>query len=228
MLAEKSLTVGSNPVKESQLKKVFETKINNADVKGAVTALEGDWTGIDLGMTSVDMELLKGKQLSMQELCFLFGMPYEFFDSQVTYANKQEAQKGWVINEIIPDAKQLDGEMSRVLLKSFGMGETATICSDFDDLPELQEDKKTQIEWLMKGPFTPNEIREATGYEESAEELANKIFIPTGFAPMEDLSGDGGDEILTSLYNANGGTNRGNGNGSLPKNGQGKKVQAGG
>lgn len=224
VLAEKSLTAGSNPVKESQLKKVFDTKINNADVKGAVTALQGDWSGIDLGMTSVDMELLKGKQLSMQELCFLMGVPYEFFDSQVTYANKQEAQKGWVINEIMPDSKQLDGELSRVLCKAFGMEKTATICSDFDDMPELQEDKKAQIEWLMKGPFTINEIREATGYEESTEELADEIFIPSGYAPLSDLAGDGGEEIIQSLYNANGRANTSNGNGKISQNGKGAKV----
>lgn len=194
------LTTGKTPMQESQVKKVLDTKVNNIDEHGAVSAFQGDWSYLNFGLTSVDMELLKGKQLSMQELCFLLGMPYEFFDSQVTYANKQEAQKGWIINEIMPDAKQLDGEMSRVLLKAFGLDKTATICSDFDDLPELQEDKKSQIEWLMKGPFTPNEIREATGYEESDEENADKILIPSGYAPLEDLAGDGGGELLTELY----------------------------
>lgn len=198
VMANKTLTT-QNPIQESQLKSVFDTKINNSDVKGAVTALQGDWTGIPLGMTSIDLDLLKGKQLSMQELCFLMGMPYEFFDSQVTYANKQEAQKGWVINEIIPDCKQLDGEMGRVLLKAFGLDKTAAICSDFDDLPELQEDKKTQIEWLMKGPFTINEIRDAVGYEKSDEDGADEVFIPSGFVPLSDLTGDGGKQLLDQL-----------------------------
>ena len=201
VLAEKSLGTQRTVQQQSQLEKVFDTKINNNDVKGAVAALQGDWSGIDLGMTSVDMELLKGKQLSMQELCFLMGMPYEFFDSQVTYANKQEAQKGWIINEIMPDCKQLDGEMSRVLCKAFGLENTATICSDFDDLPELQEDKKSQIEWLMKGPFTVDEIREATGYEPIGGEDGDKVIIPSGFQFLDDLAGDGGEEIMQQLYN---------------------------
>jgi len=217
VLAEKSLTASRNAVQQSQLEKVFAEKINNVDVKGAVIGMQGDWNGIDLGMTSVDMETLKGKEFSMQELCFLLGVPYEFFDSQVTYANKAEAQKGWIVNEIMPDAKQLDGEMSRVLCKSFGMEKTATICSDFDDLPELQEDKKTQIEWLTKGPFTVNEVRQATGYEDSTEEGADEILLPSGLSKLADLSGDGGDQLVNDLY-ANNGANRGNGKEKVPQN----------
>lgn len=200
-LAEKTLGSTRNAVQQSQLEKVFETKINNNDVKGAVAGLQGDWSVLELGLSSIDMDLLKGKQLSMQELCFLMGMPYEFFDSQVTYANKQEAQKGWIINEIMPDCKQLDGEMSRVLCKAFGLENTATICSDFDDLPELQEDKKSQIEWLMKGPFTVDEIREATGYEPIGGEDGDKVIIPSGFQFLDDLSGDGGEEMIRQLAN---------------------------
>lgn len=204
VLANKTLAQQS-PTQQSQLEKIMETKINNNDVKGAVSALQGDWSGIDLGMTSVDMDLLKGKMLSMQELCFLMGMPYEFFDSQVTYANKAEAQKGWIINEIMPDCKQLDGEMSRVLLKAFRLEKTATICSDFDDLPELQEDKAKQAEWLMKAPVSSNEFREAIGYDPSDEEGTDDILIPSNMVKLADLGNDGGDQLMQSLYNGNSG-----------------------
>lgn len=191
--------MGGTPVQQTQVQDVLDNKVNNLYAKGGVTAWQGKWTYANLGLSSIDMDLLKGKQLSMQELCFLMGMPYEFFDSQVTYANKQEAQKGWVINEIMPDCKQLDGEMNRALLLAFGLVGKGSICSDFDDLPELQEDKKSQIEWLMKGPFTINEIREAVGYEPSTEDGADEIFIPSGFVPLADLTGDGGQQLIDQL-----------------------------
>jgi phage portal protein BeeE len=192
----------------------MDAKLNSNDVKGAVAALQGDWTYLNVGLTSVDMELLQGKDYSMKELCFLMGMPFELFDSNTTFANKEMAQKGWVINEIVPDSRQLDDELNRVLLKAFKLEGTARICSDFDDMPELQDDKKTQIEWLMKGPFTPNEIREATGYDPSDEDGADEIIIPSGFMKLADIAGDGGQKLLTDLY-ANGGTNTGNGDGQI-------------
>lgn len=191
--------MAGTPTQATAVADVLDNKVNNINHKGAVISLQGKWTYTNMGLSSVDMDLLKGKQLSMQELCFLMGMPYEFFDSQVTYANKQEAQKGWVINEIIPDCKQFDGELNRVLLIAFGLQGTGIICSDFDDLPELQEDKKTQIEWLMKGPFTVNEVREAVGYDKSTEDGADEVLIPSGVGKLADLGGDGGQAIMDQL-----------------------------
>jgi HK97 family phage portal protein len=212
-----------NPIQETQLRNVIDNKINSNDVKNAVSAFQGDWSYLNFGLTSVDMELLKGKDYTMKELCFLFGLPFELFDSETTYANKEMAQKGWVINEIMPDCKQFDNELNRVLIPAFGLEGTGEICSDFDELAELQEDKGKQVEWLMKAPVTMNEVRDALGYEETTEPEADEILIPSGLVKLSDMQGDGGQTILEDLYNANGTTNRSNGNGEVPKNGQGKK-----
>ena len=219
---------GQNPMQQSQVEKVLDQKINNIDVKGAVVAMQGDWAYHNLGLTSVDMELLKGKDYSMKELCFLLGLPFELFDSETTYQNKEMAQKGWVINEIIPDCKQLDGEMNRVLLKAFGLDGKAEICTDFDDMAELQEDKAKQVEWLVKAPVTVDEFREAIGYEPIGGEDGETIIMPSGQQTLDDvISSDGGNQIIQSLANVNGRANTGNGNGQIPKNGQGAKLQPG-
>lgn len=209
---------GQNPMQQSQVEKVLDQKINNIDVKGAVVAMQGDWSYHNFGLTSVDMELLKGKDYSMKELCFLLGLPFELFDSETTYQNKEMAQKGWVINEIIPDCKQLDGEMNRVLLKAFNLEATATICTDFDDMPELQEDKAKQVEWLVKAPVTVDEFREAIGYEPIGGEDGDTIIMPSGQQTITDLiGGDGGDQIIQSLANVNRGSNLGKGDAALPQ-----------
>lgn len=215
-----------SPKQETALREVVDGKINSKEIINQVAALQGDYSYLDFGQTSVEMDVLKGKEYSMKELCFLWGMPYEFFDSQVTYANKEEAQKGWVINEIMPDCKQLDNEMNRVLPLAFGLENSVVIKSDFDDMPELQEDKGQQIEWLMKAPVSINEIREAIGYDESTEEGTDEIFIPTGFQPLKDLVADDGGEELLKMY-ANGNANRSNGVSKISGNGKGAKVPAG-
>lgn len=203
------------PTQQTQLDNVMDAKVNNWAHKGAVAAFQGDWSVLDLGMSSIDMDVLNGKAYSMQELCFLLGMPYELFDAATTYANKEMAQKGWVSNEIMPDCKQLDGELNRFLPQSFGLN--VVICSDFDALPELQVDKKAMVEWLSKAPLTANEQREALGYEESDEEGADTILI--GTQSLDSIaSDDGGDEIMQTLYNANGTANRGNGKPKVPAN----------
>lgn len=211
-----------NPQQQSQLDNVMDTKVNNWTVKGGVAAFQGKWSVLDLGMSSIDMDVLNGKEYTMKEMCFIFGLPYAFFDSHTPYAEKQLTARDWLSNEIMPDCKQLDGELNRFLPKAFGLEGVAVICSDFDAMPEMQEDKKTQMEWLTKAPISVNEMREALGYEESDEEGADKILIPTGTQTLEDVTtGDGGDQILNSLYNANGSANRSNGNGQVSKNAKG-------
>lgn len=225
VMANKSMAQ-MNPTQESQLRAVIDGKVNNVDVKGAVAAVQGEWTYMNMGLTSVDMEVLKGKDYSIKELCFMLGLPFEFFDPHSPYAEKQLAQRGWVINEIIPDCRQFDDELNRRLLPAFDLVGKAKIKSDFDDMPELQEDKGKQVEWLMKSPVTMNEVREALGYEETTEDGADEILIPSGLQKLSDLVDDGGNDILTSLY-ANGNTDRSNGNGQISQNGQGTKLQAG-
>lgn len=137
------------------------------------------------------MELLQGKELSWKELCFLFGMPYEFFDSHTPYAEKQLAQQSWVTNEIIPDCKQLDGEMNRLLLMAFKLEGKAFIGSDYWDLPEMQTVRKQAAEGLMKlWPVTPNQVLEAIGYEPRDEPEFDEPWIPTGITPLSQMGGD--------------------------------------
>lgn len=199
-----------NPTQKSQVDDVIERKVNNSDRKSAVAALQGKWGYLDLGATSVDMKLLEGKELSWKELCFLFGVPYEFFDSHTPFAEKQLAQQGWVSNKIVPACKQLDGEMNRVLLKAFGLEGKAFIASDFWDLPEMQELRKQAAEGLIKlWPVTPNEVREAIGYEPRPEPEFDEPWIPTGIAPYSQMN-DGSEEILKELQKRGLNDNRGN------------------
>lgn len=188
------------PTQESDIRDVINRKINNNDVKGAVAALNGEWGYVDLGKTSVDLDLLEGKRLSWKELCFLFGVPYEIFETGTTYANKEQAQKGWVTNRIMPASKELDDELNRVLLRAFKLEGRAIIQCDYMALPEMQEDLAKLSEWLMKTwPIYPNEVREALGYEKSPDLLMDQPWVPQNVTPLEQLQGDGFDAMLNEL-----------------------------
>lgn len=179
-------TIGKmNPVQETAVRKVIDDKVNNKEVKNAIAALEGDWQYLDFGLTSVDMETLKGREFIYKEFCFLFDVPYGFFDSHTPYAEKQLAARDWISNSIQPDCFELNGELQRVLFKAFGLSDTvARICSNFDGLPEMQEDKKAQAEWLMKTwPITPNEVREALGYEALPDAKFDEPWTPGNVTP---------------------------------------------
>ena len=190
----------ATPTQETQIRNVIDRKINNNDVKGAVAALQGEWGYIDLGKTSVDLDLLNGKQMSWKELCFLFQVPYELFDSSTTYANKLQTQKKWITNSIIPASKELDDELNRVLLRAFALEGKYIIQCDYSELPELQDDMASLTEWLLKAYWIyPNEKRELQGYETSTDPLMDEPWVPSGLTPLSQLQGDGFDAMLNEL-----------------------------
>lgn len=184
---------GVTPTQETELRNVVDRKINNNDIKGAVASFfgAGKLGYLDLGGSSVDMELLKGKQMSWQELCALFQVPYELFGTETTYANKELAQKGWVSNSIIPAAEELDGELNRQLLRAFKLEGIALIASDPSKLPEMQANMKELAEWLLTAFWiTPNEKREMQGYEKYKDPLFDEPWMPNTITPLSQMEED--------------------------------------
>lgn len=189
-----------SPKQETQVKDVIDTKINNKEIKNAIAALEGDWNYLDFGLTSVDMQTLEAREFIYKEMCFLLDVPYGFFDSHTPYAEKQLAARDWVTNSIKPDCQELNGELQRALFPAFGLtDQTAELCSDFDSLPELQEDKAKQVEWLIKAPITPNEIREALEYEPRSEPEMDEVYMDSGKVPVTDPLPTDPNQILDDV-----------------------------
>ena len=188
------------PTQESHLRGVIDRKINNNDVKGAVAALQGEWGYLDLGRTSIDLDLINAKKVSIMQLCFLFRVPYTFFDPNTAYANSEWQQKNWVSNTIISASKGLDDELNRVLPRAFAVEGTQIIQCDYTELPEMQKDMKSLTEWLKEAWWiTPNEKRELQGYEVLADDLMDEPWVPNNLTPISQANGDGFDDMLNEL-----------------------------
>lgn len=203
VLFNESLT-SLTPAQQSQIKDVVDAKINNKDVKGAVATLQGKW-GYANFLSGIDTKLLEGKQLTWQELCFLFSVPYEFFDSKTTFANKEQAQNGWVSNTIIPACKQFDGELNRILLKAFKLENTGFIGSDFTELLEAQRDLALTVTALASAWWiTPNEKREWMNEEPYNDPSFDEPWPPTGVQPLKQLNdGFNMEQMTQDLMNQN-------------------------
>jgi len=182
------LTISQTPEQQTQVKAVFDSKVNNNDVAGSVAALQGKWTYHDIGKTSVEMELMAAKEMTWKELCFLFKVPYEFFDSHTPFAEKQLTLFGWLTNDMIPACKQLDAELNRVLLKAFKLDGIAIICTDASDLPEMISamiDAATKM--LALWCISPNDVRVFLGYEPYPDPRFDEPWTVTGRTPLSDV-----------------------------------------
>lgn len=190
-----------SPKQDSQLDDVFERKINNKNVKAAVARVQGDWGYLNVGMNSVDMELLEGQQRAFVRLCNLLDTPPALFLTDQTYENAIQSIRNWINNSLVPAACSLRDEMNRVLLPAFDLvGKGITTDIDPSDLPELQADQAKMVAWLKDAYWlTGNQKLDYMNEEESDNPLMDEIIIPSGMQLLEDLSGDGGDEIISEL-----------------------------
>ncbi len=200
VIFDKSLKASMTPTQQSDLKRVIDSKINNNNVADSVATLQGDWGLLDLSQTAKDQMHIEKKEATWRELCFLMKVPYEFFDSKTTFANKEQAQVGWITNDIIPACKQFDGEMNRVLLKAFGLVNKAYIGTDYSELPEIQkamaETAKTMQDiWSL----SPDDVRRFLGFEPYGGTF-DEPWVTSGRTPLSIATmTDGSEDIATEL-----------------------------
>jgi phage portal protein BeeE len=179
---------------KQDIRDLIDRRINNAEeVKGAVATLGGKWNYLNIAKDSVDMKLLEGEKFTMQKLCFLIGPPFELFNTETTFANKEQAQKGWVSNKIIPARINVDSKFTERLAPAFGLVDkegtpTVVIWSDFSGLPEMKRDTAALITAFQSAWYIPpNQKMIELGYDPIADPLFNEPWIPTGIMPLSDV-----------------------------------------
>lgn len=181
-------------------------KLNNPYGKGSVATMGGKWNFQNIAMKSVDMDTIKAKNLTWQELCFLYDIPYEFFASETKYNNAGERAKQWVSNCIIPACQLLDEKLTEALTPAFNLKGKAVILSDFTKLPEMQKNLgELATAFSSMWYVSPNQKLVAAGYEPIKNPLFDEPWVPTGVTPLSqyqaetefrDESEDMGDDEL--------------------------------
>lgn len=199
-------TVGNpSDTQMQELRDIVHEGFNTNESKGKIATLAGSWEVLNLGGSSVDMDLLKARQLTMQNLCFMFDLPYEFWDSQTSFANKEQALIYWVTNVMMPACKQLDDELNRALCQAFGLvtpdGDyTAYIYSDVWELPEMQKYLQEKAKGLRENwMIAPNIILQELGYDKVENALFDEPFIPGNLIPLSELGDNGFNKQMDNL-----------------------------
>lgn len=174
---------------KSRVDLMINRKINNRSLKGAVTALEGDWAYLAMGQTGVEMESVNTRSASFVRLCNLFGAPPMLFLTNTTYDNVKQAEKAFITNLIAPDACSLQNEMDRLLLPAFGMDSSYTSDIDISMLPELQDEMSQMVTQLAAAWWlTPNQKLEQMNEEKSTDPNMDKVWVPNTIVLMDDAA----------------------------------------
>lgn len=178
-----------DPEQKSRVDMMVNRKINNRSLKGAVTALEGDWGYLDMGQTGKEMELMDTRQAGFVRLCNLLGAPPMLFITDTTYDNVKQAEKAFVTNLVAPDCSSLRDEMNRSLLPDFGLDKSYTHDIDISMLPELQDEMSQMVTQLVAAYWlTPNQKLEHMNEDKSDDPNMDKVWVPNNIVLMDDAA----------------------------------------
>ena len=166
----------------------------------ALSNMEVKWT--PFGLSVHDLSILQSMPISRGVIADAFNVPEVLLSNSQgrTYANYAEAMKSLWNNAIIPNVDGLLNKLNDWLLPALGEGDTMLV-ADYDEIPALQADKKTLVDWMTRAGYTFNEIRIATGAEPLNLPNMDTPLISFGLTPVEEIGmmPDNSEENLKRL-----------------------------
>jgi phage portal protein BeeE len=171
------------------IKRAVNEDINSVDNKGKVAVLQTPWDYLNFGLSSIDMELVKTMQMSLQQWCRVFGLPAVIFDTDTSsYNNYHNAMRDLVTNTIVPMCCSLRDELNKWLVPRYGT--EYYIDFDITALPEMQQDMERMVRSLRDANWlTMDEKRVAMNYSEKGGAW-DMSYINQGLIPIEQAMMD--------------------------------------
>jgi HK97 family phage portal protein len=178
------------PAQAGFIRQQFNEIVNDNDLAGQIAWLTGDLGYIQFGLDAGQLKLLEQSDVQFKGLCNIFDVPWQLFGNADSYENRKQYKRDFVYDNIAVAAYGLRDELNAKLIPEFNLDRDRDVIDcDVMALPELSEDLKTQAETLSKlWQLTPNQVLEYIGYDKSTDPNMDKIYIPSGLTPIDELN----------------------------------------
>lgn len=146
---------------------------------------------IQLGLSLVELDALVMSDVDFDKICNVFSISSTLFNNKKasTESNVKEMRKDMYSNAIIPNIIRVCDGITKGTKLIFG--DNKSIRADFDDVKELQDDKKVNAEAWAAMPFiVPNEMRVSMGMDSLTDPQADKLYSKSGYTLLDDLNID--------------------------------------
>lgn len=170
-------------------KSLLKNKFKSDSKRGDLTIVNSDVKYTQMGLTIVDLEVLRSLGLYKGNLCDAFNVPSQLFSGSQdrTYNNYKEAEQALWRNAIQPSLDAYLEGLSNFLAPKFGE-EGNVLKADYSEVACLQTNKSEMVAWMISARcFTKNEIREAVGFEMLPDPAMDMIYESAGSMPLSEL-----------------------------------------
>jgi len=183
-----------------------DQEINGAMNKGRSVVTNANIRWEQIGMSAQDMKLVETFQLGKEDIANIYNFPIHLLSSVTsTLSNLDTSVKYLTTNTIMSDLVDFR-DMINVFIKRF-YGENLWYEFDISDMPELADDMNKMAQSMKDWYWiTPNEKRMLTKWEERVDPNMDKIYVPSGYVPIERLNQDPFGQALAQLGGSTGQT----------------------
>lgn len=183
------------PLDVEQAQAVRDRLKDMHDSSDALSRIQG--ASAELGFTKIGltMEELQSFELlnfDQKQICNVLVWDDKLLnnDDGAKYDNINIVRKGVITDNIMPDLKMLSDAFNKHLLPKYKGFDNTEVIFDVMDLPEMQQDIKTLVEWLKpsleNGVITRNEYRLAIRYSSSTDSDMDVHTVGTDIMSLKD------------------------------------------
>ena len=107
-----------------------------------------------------------------------------------TESNVKEMRRDSYTRAVIPERKAQCDAINRFIVPGYNTGgKKYFVDMDISGITELQPDMQTMSAWLNTAWWvSPNEKRKMQDFDESMDVNMDKIWVPSGLLPMDDMT----------------------------------------
>lgn len=164
-------------------------KYSGAGNSGKIAAIGGRAIWNAVGLSAVDLQVLESIRADLVTFCRIYGVSPMLFgvEESSTYNNVKEAKKAAYSETVIPMMKMFADEINRWIKGRYEDG--VYIDFDFSNVPELQEDIKSQVDALKDAWWiTPNRKNEIMNQPIIEDERFNTPWMPQNLKPLDEVA----------------------------------------
>jgi HK97 family phage portal protein len=174
-----------------QLKEDIDQNMSGGKNAGRPMIIDGGLRWESMGLSPKDMDWLQGRFNTAREIAQAYGAPPQLLGipGDNTYSNYQEARLAFFQETVIPLLELFVDAYNGWLCPAYG--EDLLLKIDEDQVPALEPLRKDKWDKVSNASFlTTNEKRDALGYEELDDELADKIMVPSSMVFLDDVGAE--------------------------------------
>lgn len=182
---------GVGDMTETQLQaisKSWKQKYQGASRSNDIAVVSEGVEWHNIGLSPVDLNILESKEEILGEICNVFHLPIGLFTKvNSTENNMVESRKMAITDSIIPICEKRKELINRWLAPK--IDKRLHIEYDYTVFSEMSEDMEKLSKALkLIDEITPNEKRQALGYDIMKDPNMDKIYMSTGKLPLDDLN----------------------------------------